>query len=80
MGTFFFIIILVMAIVIMFDINEKLDAMLTAPLKETVFKYFMNFLPYIAAQFAPLFVFIAVIFSHHGWPIAARLLPYSRQA
>lgn len=62
LGTFFFIIILVMAIVIMFDINEKLDAMLTAPLKETVFKYFMNFLPYIAAQFAPLFVFIAVIF------------------
>ncbi len=62
LGTFIFIIVLVMAIVIMFDINEKLDAILTAPLKETIFKYFMNFLPYIAAQFAPLFVFIAVIF------------------
>ena len=62
LGTFFFAILLLLAIVVMFDINEKLDAMLTAPLKETVFKYFMNFLPYFANQFAPLFVFISVIF------------------
>ncbi len=62
LGTFFFAILLLLAIVVMFDINEKLDAMLTAPLKETVFKYFLNFLPYFANQFAPLFVFITVIF------------------
>lgn len=62
LGTFFFAIILLLAVVIIFDINEKLDAMLTAPLKETVFKYFWNFLPYFANQFAPLFVFISVIF------------------
>ncbi len=62
LGTFFFSIILLLAIVIMFDINEKLDAMLNAPLQETVFKYFLNFLPFFANQFAPLFVFISVIF------------------
>ena len=62
LGTFFFAILLLLAIVVMFDINEKLDAMLTAPLKETVFKYFLNFRPYFANQFAPLFVFISVIF------------------
>ena len=62
LGTFFFSILLLLAIVVMFDINEKLDAMLTAPLKDTVFKYFLNFLPYFANQFAPLFVFISVIF------------------
>lgn len=62
LGTFFFIIILLLAIVIMFDINEKLDAMLNAPLADTVFKYFLNFLPYFANQFSPLFVFISVIF------------------
>lgn len=62
LGTFIFAILLLLAVVIMFDINEKLDAMLEAPLKETVFKYFMNFLPYFANQFAPLFVFISVIF------------------
>ena len=52
LGTFFFAILVLLAIVIVFDINEKLDAMLTAPLKETVFKYFLNFLPYFANQFA----------------------------
>ena len=53
---------LLLAILVMFDINEKLDAMLSAPLKETVFDYFMSFLPYFANQFSPLFTFIAVIF------------------
>lgn len=62
LGTFFFAILLLMAIVIMFDVNEKLDAVLNAPLKETVFKYFMNFLPFIVSQFSPLFTFISVIF------------------
>ena len=62
LGTFFFAILLLLAIVVMFDFNEKIDAMLTAPVKETVFKYFMNFVPYFANQFAPLFVFITVIF------------------
>ena len=62
LGTFFFAILLLMAIVIMFDVNEKLDAVLTAPVSETIFKYFMNFLPFIVSQFSPLFTFISVIF------------------
>lgn len=62
LGSYIFSILLLLAIVVMFDINEKLDAMLTAPLKETVFDYFVNFLPYFANQFSPLFTFIAVIF------------------
>ena len=62
LGSYVFSIVLLLAIVVMFDINEKLDAMLSAPLKETVFDYFMNFLPYFANQFSPLFTFIAVIF------------------
>lgn len=61
-GTFFFIILMLLLVIVMFDINEKLDAMLLAPLKETVFKYFLNFLPYFINQFAPMFVFITVIF------------------
>lgn len=62
LGTYIFAIILILAITVMFDINEKLDAFLKAPLKATVFDYFVNFLPYFANQFSPLFVFIAVIF------------------
>ena len=46
----------------MFDINEKLDAFLKAPLHATIVDYFLNFIPYFANQFAPLFTFIAVIF------------------
>ncbi|MCM1337989.1 MAG: LptF/LptG family permease [Candidatus Amulumruptor caecigallinarius] len=62
LGTYVFAIILILAITIMFDINEKLDAFLKAPLKATIFDYFVNFLPYFANQFSPLFTFIAVIF------------------
>ena len=62
LGTYIFAIILILAIVIMFDINEKLESFIKAPLKATVFDYFLNFLPYFANQFSPLFTFIAVIF------------------
>lgn len=62
LGSYIFSIILLLAIVVMFDVNEKLDAVLTAPLKATVFDYYLNFLPYFANQFSPLFTFIAVIF------------------
>ena len=58
LGTFIFSIMLLLAIVVMFDINEKLDAMFTAPLKETLFDYFLNFLPFFMNQFSPLFTFI----------------------
>lgn len=62
LGTYFFAIILILAITVMFDVNEKLDAFLKAPLHATIFDYFVNFLPYFANQFSPLFTFIAVIF------------------
>ena len=62
LGTYVFAIILLLAIVVMFDINEKLDSFIKAPLKATIFDYFINFLPYFANQFSPLFTFIAVIF------------------
>lgn len=62
LGTYVFAIVLILAITVMFDINEKLDAFIKAPLDETIFDYFLNFLPYFANQFSPLFTFIAVIF------------------
>lgn len=62
LGTYVFAILLLLAIVVMFDINEKLDSFLKAPLRETIVDYFINFLPYFANQFSPLFTFIAVIF------------------
>lgn len=62
LGTYFMATILFLAVISMFDVTEKLDAFLTAPLKETLFDYFASFLPYFANQLSPLFVFISVIF------------------
>lgn len=62
LGTYVMATILFLAVITMFDVTEKLDAFLTAPLKETLFDYFASFLPYFANQLSPLFVFIAVIF------------------
>ena len=62
LGTYFFAILLILAIIVMFDVNEKMDKFLQAPLKATIFDYYVNYLPYMANQFSPLFTFIAVIF------------------
>ncbi len=62
LGTYVMATLLFLAVIAMFDVTEKLDAFLTAPLKETLYDYFLSFLPYFANQLSPLFVFISVIF------------------
>lgn len=62
LGTYVFAIMLILAIIVMFDLNEKLDDFMKAPISATIFDYYVNFLPYMANQFSPLFTFIAVIF------------------
>lgn len=67
-GTYFFSILLIIAIVIVFDFNEKIDK-LTVANKEfgiswgRIFvDYYLNTIPYFANLFSSLFVFISVIF------------------
>ena len=62
--TFFMALLLIIGIVIIFDISEKVDYFVKneAPIKEIVFDYYMNFVPYFMNMFSPLFVFITVIF------------------
>ncbi len=64
LGTFFFCLILIMTIAVVFDFAEKIDNFMEkqAPWRAVVFDYYLNFIPYFATLFAPLFVFIAVIF------------------
>ena len=64
LGTFFFCLLLILTIAVVFDFAEKIDNFMErhAPLKAIIFDYYMNFIPYFAMLFAPLFVFIAVIF------------------
>jgi lipopolysaccharide export system permease protein len=64
LGTFFYSIALIMVIVIIFDISEHIDDFVEKdpPLSAIVFDYYLNFIPYFANLFSPLFTFIAVIF------------------
>lgn len=64
LGTYVFAIGLIISIAVVFDFNERMDKFMEhdAPWTKIVFDYYMNFIPYFANLFSPLFVFIAVIF------------------
>jgi lipopolysaccharide export system permease protein len=64
LGTFFFSLVLILTIAVVFDFAEKIDNFMEkeAPVRAIIFDYYLNFIPYFATLFAPLFVFIAVIF------------------
>ena len=64
LGTFFYSIALILSIAIVFDFSENLDEFLSkdVPAKEIIFDYYLNFIPYFANLFSPLFTFIAVIY------------------
>lgn len=64
LGTYVFAIALIISIAVVFDFNEKMDRFMSheAPWKAIIMDYYVNFVPYFANLFSPLFVFIAVIF------------------
>jgi lipopolysaccharide export system permease protein len=64
LGTFFFALVLILTIAVVFDFAEKIDNFMEkeAPARAIIFDYYVNFIPYFATLFAPLFVFISVIF------------------
>ena len=64
LGTYVFAIALIISIAVVFDFNEKMDRFMSheAPWRAIFLDYYLNFVPYFANLFSPLFVFIAVIF------------------
>jgi len=64
LGTFFFSIALIISISIVFDFSENVDEFIEkdAPTEAIIFDYYLNFVPYFANLFSPLFIFISVIF------------------
>ena len=64
LGTFFYAISLLIIVVIIFDVSENIDDFLenNAPLKNIIFDYYLNFIPYFINLFIYLFTFISVIF------------------
>lgn len=63
LGTFFFSLLLILVIAVVFDFAEKLDDFIEheAPARAIIFDYYLNFIPYFAFLFSPLFTFISVI-------------------
>ena len=64
LGTFFYALALIILVAVIFDASEKMDDFIekNAPLKAILVDYYLNFIPYFANLFSPMFVFIAVIY------------------
>lgn len=65
LGSFFFVVLVIVAVIVMIDITEKIDDFgehedLT--LYQIIFEYYLNFIPFIANMITPLTVFIATVF------------------
>jgi lipopolysaccharide export system permease protein len=63
-GTYVFALALISVIIIIFDISERIDDFVEkqAPLYDIIFRYYVNYIPFLVNMFSSLFVFITVIF------------------
>ncbi|HRH38579.1 MAG TPA: LptF/LptG family permease, partial [Flavobacteriales bacterium] len=63
LGTFFFMIVLLLLVSVIFDLSEKTSdfAETTATVHEVVFDYYINFMIHYGNQFSGLFIFLAVL-------------------
>ena len=63
LGTFFFMLGMIMSIAIVFDISEKLHKFVRAqaPISEVIFDYYLNFVFYYGNLFSSLLIFLAVL-------------------
>lgn len=64
LGTFFFILMLLVLIAVVIDLSEKIDNFIKseATIGMIATDYYFNFIPHIAALLGPFFVLVAVVF------------------
>ncbi len=63
LGTFFFVVLLLVSVVSVIDYTEKNDDFLEHQLNAVqILSYYVNFIPYVASLITPITVFIAVVF------------------
>lgn len=64
LGTFFFILMLLVLIAVVIDLSEKTDNFIKseATVSMIMTEYYFNFIPHIAALLGPFFVLVAVVF------------------
>ena len=74
--TYFFLIVIVISIAVIFDFNERIDKLIACPAtwQQICFEFYLNWIPYFANLFSPLFVFISVIFFTSNLAVLARKL------
>ncbi len=63
LGTFFFMIALIMSIAVVFDVSERLEKFIKneAPISAILFDYYLHFVFYYANLFSSLFIFLSVL-------------------
>jgi len=63
LGTFFFLLVVIMMIAVVFDVSEKTEdlAKMKATTGEIVWQYYLNFIIYYSNLFSGLFIFLAVL-------------------
>ncbi len=64
LSTYIFVILIIISIAVVFDINENIDKFVSrnATIRQIVFDYYVNFVPYYSNLFSQLFVFVSVIY------------------
>ncbi|MDO5036519.1 MAG: LptF/LptG family permease [Porphyromonas sp.] len=63
LSTFLFILTLILAIIVVIDIQEKMESFLAPGMTfKIAFEYYVALIPYFANLLAPLFIFITVVF------------------
>ncbi|MEJ0056536.1 MAG: LptF/LptG family permease [Bacteroidota bacterium] len=63
LSTFFFVVLILMAIITVIDITEKLDKFAKFNLStEAILGYYIDFIPWVAGLITPITVFIAIIY------------------
>lgn len=63
LGTFVFTLVLILAIIVVIDVQEKLESFMKPGMTlQIILDYYLALIPYFAVFLAPLFIFITVVF------------------
>ncbi|HEY5919505.1 MAG TPA: LptF/LptG family permease, partial [Chryseolinea sp.] len=63
LSTFFFVVLILLAVITIIDLTEKMDKFAKAGLKATeIFGYYLDFIPWISSLLAPITIFIATVY------------------
>lgn len=61
--TFFFVVLILLAVITVIDLTEKMDKFAKAGLKATqIMGYYLDFIPWISSLLAPITIFIATVY------------------